>query len=290
MYKIFLLTVILILITILIYLLCNIKKNNSESFNKQIDNKKIEKIIYIFWTGNNPLTKNRKDGIITLKNITGVDIRVINTHNLKDYILKDYPLHPGYRYLSRIHKSDYLRCYFMHHYGGGYSDIKKQTGSWVKYFDKINSNPNIWMIGVGGLNPPSKSFDIAFPEEYNSKQRSILKSYHSQMVSVSFFICRPRTTFTYEWYNLLNQRLDYYYNELKRHPAIFSRESKDRLPSKYYNDEKDPQLIKLGCPKEKTKYPITWNRILGQIVYPLQAKYISHIKYGLPPPYLSNYT
>ena len=28
----------------------------------------------------------------------------------------------------------------MHHYGGGYSDIKQQKGSWLKYFDIIIEN------------------------------------------------------------------------------------------------------------------------------------------------------
>ena len=41
---------------------------------------------------------------------------------------------------------------------------------------------------------------------------------------------------------------------------------------------KDPELKKRPCPTKRTQYPISWNRILGQIVYPLQVKYINHIK------------
>tara|TARA_B100001057_G_scaffold69305_2_gene63089 strand:+ start:602 stop:1375 length:774 start_codon:yes stop_codon:yes gene_type:complete len=249
----------------------------------------VKKIIYTFWTGTNPMTANRKEGIKIMKEKTGVEICVITIDNLNNFILKDNPLHPSYKYLSRVHKADYLRCYFMHHYGGGYADIKRQTDSWEKYFNIINDNPNIWKIGLGGFNPSSNAFGIAYPEEYNSIQRKKLQNYHSKMVGVGFMICRPRTPYTTEWYNLLHQRLDNYSTELKKHPAVFSREAFDREPSKYWGDEKDPELKKLPCPTKKTKYPISWNRILGQIVYPLQVKYINHIKQGLPMPDWDNY-
>ena len=248
----------------------------------------VKKIIYTFWTGTNPMTANRQEGIKTMKEKTGVDICVISTNNLNDFIIKDYPLHPSYKNLSRVHKADYLRCYFMHHYGGGYADIKRQIGSWEKYFNIINDNPDIWKIGLGN-EPDRRAFNIAYPEEYNNLQREKLRNYSSKMVGISFMICRPRTPYTTEWYNLLHQRLDNYSSELEKHPAVFSRESFDRLPSKYYRDEKDPELKKLPCPTERTKYPISWNRILGQIVYPLQVKYINHIKQGLPMPDFHNY-
>jgi len=297
--------ILIIIITTIILIYLNNRKenyqkttinsNNIDVFNKDkightdtIKND-VKKIIYTFWTGTNPMNANRMVGIKTLKEKTGINICVITTENLNDYILKDYPLHPSYKYLSRVHKADYLRCYFMHHYGGGYADIKRQTGSWEKYFDIINDNPKIWKIGLGGANPPSLAFGIAYPEEYNQKQKDRLTKYHDKMVGVGFMICKPRTPYTSEWYSLLHQRLDTYSSELEKHPAVFSREAFDRPPSKTCDDETDPELKKLPCPTEKTKYPISWNRILGQIVYPLQVKYIKHIKQGLPMPDWNNY-
>ena len=274
------LCIFLLIICIILFLFIIYKKYlQIDCFTQQNE---VNKIIYVFWTGTNPMTENRKDGIKTMKIKTRVDVRVITVDNLNDFILKDYPFHPSYKYLSRVHKSDYLRCYFMHHYGGGYSDIKRHNHSWEKYFDIINKNSDIWMIGL------DNAFGIAYPEEYNSQQRQHLKSYHGKMVGVGFMICRPRTKYTTEWYNLLHKLLDDYSDKLKKHPAIFSREAYDRMPSKFWGDEKDPELKKLECPKEKTKYPITWNKF-NQIIYPLQVKYINHIKTGLPMPDFSNY-
>jgi hypothetical protein len=270
--------------------ICLYKLNNKYIKKIKRSKNKVKKIIYVLWTGTNPMNKNRLNGIESMKKITGVKVKIINTNNLCKYILPDYPLHTGYEYLSRIHKADYLRCYFMHHYGGGYSDIKQHKRSWLKYFDIINKNKNIWMIGLGGFDPPSDAFSIAYPEEYNEKQRNLLKKYHNRMVGVGFMICRPRSPYTTEWYNNLHKRLDDLLPKLKKYPAIYSREARDRIPYKFCKDEKDPELKKLPCPTEPTKYPISWNRILGQIAYPLQVKYIDNIKQGLPMPNWDNYS
>ena len=166
----------------------------------------------------------------------------------------------------------------MHHYGGGYSDIKRQSGSWKHLFDKINNDPNIWVIGLGGLNPPSRGFGIP-----KSVEKEVI-SFYPRLVGVSYFICRKKTPFTTEWYNKLHQKLDCYLPTLKKYPAIFSRESYDRPPSKWCEDEKDPDLKSLSCPSEPTKYPIKWSGILGDIVYPIQTRYLENISNGIPEP------
>ena len=279
--------VIVIILTIMCIIIAGwiIKMNSSLFLNPT----PVKKVIYCIWTGNNKMTKNRLEGIDTLKRTSGVNVKIVSTQNINQYILKDYPLPPSYPYLSRIHKSDYLRCYLMHHYGGGYSDIKRNQGSWVSQFNRINRDPNIWLIGSGGFKPPQIAVDIAYPEEYNDIQRKHLADYHNRLVGPGFMICRPRSRFTQEWYDSLHTRLDGFYLELKQHPARFTRESHDRPPSHWYRDEKDPKLKKLGCPKKPTKYPVNWNRILGQIFFPLQVKYINHVKTGLPMPQLDNY-
>lgn len=82
------------------------------------------------------------NSIEQLKTITECNIIFIDKNNLKNYILHDYPLHNGYEYLSAVHKADYLRTYFMNFYGGGYSDIKKTTGSWKKSFEDLYNSDN----------------------------------------------------------------------------------------------------------------------------------------------------
>ena len=242
------------------------------------------KIIFILWTGGT-LTQNRIRGIKQIREKTKCNVTLINyKDNLKKFILKDYPLHKGYKYLSAIHKSDYLRCYMMHHYGGGYSDIKAAKQSWIPAFEKIEKDKNIWALGLKGPNG-----GIAYPEEYNKEQKDKLASYHDKLIAVQYMIYRPRTKLTSEWYKLLNKRMDYYYEELKKNPAKYTREAYDRPPSHWCGDETNPELLKLECPKSSTKYPISWNRLLGQINYPLQMKYIDHITNGIPAPEQNNY-
>ena len=199
---------------------------------------------------------------------------MINSKNINKFILKDHPLHKSYKYLSAIHKADYLRCYLMHHYGGGYSDLKKCTGDWSKHFDRLYRSNNLYAIGLNVKN----NFGIAFPEEYNQKQRQNLIKNHDKFIGVGYFIYKKNTPLTNDWYNNLNKRLDYYYPLLKKYPAKYPRESSNGKICP--NWEKKAKKIK----NNKTNYPISWNRILGQINYPLQLKYIENIKGGLPKP------
>lgn len=258
----------------------------------------VQNIIYSFWVDDNPLTPNRIKCLDEMKKNIDVNICLITKDNLCDFILDDFPLHPSYKHLSRVHKSDYLRCYFMHHYGGGYSDIKKQNHSWKEYFDIINSNPDIWEVGLGGFDPPDKAFKIPYispyirndmVQGYDMDMYMNLKRNHHLLVGVGFFIFRPYTKYTQEWYNKVHELLDYYYPTLKSHPAVFTRESFDRPPKMYWDEETDPVLMKLPCPTERTKYPLVWTRLLGQIVYPIQLKYIQHVRNGLPMPDFKDY-
>lgn len=59
---------------------------------------------------------------------TYANIVLITPNNLANYVKE--PLHEAFSYLSLTHKADYLRCYFMHYFGGGYTDIKAHFKSW----------------------------------------------------------------------------------------------------------------------------------------------------------------
>mgnify|MGYP006136987643 CR=1 FL=1 len=279
-YLLLLMNIFIILITICIIVLYIKKKENFNSIKitPYTDNIK-NRILFILWI-DGELTQNRKDAINSIIKTTECNVILITKKNLNNYILKDYPLHKGFKYLSIIHKSDYLRCYLMHHYGGGYSDLKQAKSSWLSSYKKIKNNKNIWAVGLKG----PENFGIAYPEEFNREQRNELKQNHKNLIGVGYFIYKPRTPLTYEWYDNLNKRMDYYYEDLKKYPAKYTRESYDRPPKKWCKDETNPELLKLKCPKERTKYPISWNRILGQINYPLQLKYLKYIEYGIPKP------
>jgi hypothetical protein len=222
-----------------------------------------ECIIFTVWFGND-FTNNRKRGLTSLKTITNCNIININRNNLHHFIKNEYPFHPSFQYLSDIHKSDYIRCYLMHHYGGGYSDIKETSGSWRELFNRLKYNDSLLAIGyhVDG---------IAYPEENTEEENRKLTEHFNDMIGVGFFIFKSYSELTKKWYDKLHDRLDYYFNDLKNNPAKFSRESKDGSPMPYWEGG-----------QKNTLYPLGWNRILGQILYPLQLYFLKNIQKGIP--------
>ena len=133
-----------------------------------------------------------------IKNI-GVPVILITPDNLDLYILKKHPLHKGYQYLSETHKADYLRTYFMHHYGGGYTDIKMTNTNWSKYF-AILSKSNY--IGIG------------YKEKKNGSPIKNLDT--NKLIGNGSYIFKPHTNMTNEWYNNMLKKMNEKYEDLKK--------------------------------------------------------------------------
>ena len=94
----------------------------------------------------------RKEAYETLVQNIGVEVELVTEKNLHFYNVSSHPFHKAISFplgkgLSAIHVGDYLRVYFMHHYGGGYHDIKRHAAgaSWASSFDLIENDPNIWV-------------------------------------------------------------------------------------------------------------------------------------------------
>ena len=81
-------------------------------------NMNMQKRIWVFWTGDNEIPQIRKKNIESMKNKSGAEIILVTSGNLSEYIAVE-KIHPAYNFLNFAHKADYLRCYFMHHFGGG---------------------------------------------------------------------------------------------------------------------------------------------------------------------------
>lgn len=165
--------------------------------------------IFCFWTGNNPITPNRLKGLKSMRDNIDVPIEFLDASDIEKKIMREEPLHPAYRYLSAVHKSDYLRCYFMHHFGGGYADIKPYSvdNNWSWCFDYINQNPEVEIVGqheeVGGIAVPS----LRTQENADA------------FVACGWMICRPKSKFTTEWYSRMLRKLDEKFCFLRLHPA-----------------------------------------------------------------------
>ncbi|MDR0305743.1 MAG: glycosyltransferase [Chitinispirillales bacterium] len=207
---------------------------------------KADNVIYCFWTGDNEMSAHRKSGLESMKANTGVKVELITPQKLGMYLKSDYPLHDAYHYLSLVHKSDYLRCYFMHHYGGGYSDIKYHCYSWEPLFDLIN-NSEKWITGYREVGKKG----VAIAPGVLGKD---LKHYWNILIGNCAYICKPHTPFTYDWYMELHQRLDVYYSDLKKYPG--------------------------NVMGDNPGYPIPWTNILGNIFHPLCLKYSDKILYN----------
>jgi hypothetical protein len=207
-------------------------------------------VIYCFWTGTNEMSDNRQICLEQLKHTSECEVVLVTRENLQDYILPENPLHPAYEFLSETHKADYLRTYFMNFHGGGYSDIKKTTGSWKQHFADLSNNDTYWLCGYpevnGGVGWHGGNWE--------------------ELVGNAAYISKPNTPLTNEWYNEMIALLD------------------TKLPELKVNPSNHPQ----DC-RERSNYPIEWNEMLGRIFHKVATKYKNHLLRTLPTLILYNY-
>jgi hypothetical protein len=139
----------------------------------------------------------------------------------------------------------------MNFHGGGYSDVKKTTGSWIESFDRINLT-DAWICGY-------KEVEGGVAYTPNSDK-------WREMVGNGAYICKPLTPLTKKWYGqmiaLLNSKLE----ALRLHPSTF------------------PQ----DC-SEVSSYPIAWNELLGRIFHRVSYEYKEHLLNILPISVFSDY-
>jgi len=227
-------------------------KNYSDFFISNYPKSEIEnplqakKIVYCFWTGDNQIPENRQRSLNKLKNSLGVELCLVKKNDLDKYILKEHPLHPAYDFLSLNHRSDYLRCYFMHFWGGGYVDIKENLHSWENVFDKLNGTNKKWLAGYPEIAPS------VVPILKGKIGKDIKKNYF-KLIGNGCFIVKPQTPFTNEWYIQVNKLLDDNYEALKNNPM-------------------NERGSKVG-------YPLKWAEVQAEIFHPLVLKYCDKVMY-----------
>ena len=215
-----------------------------------------QKIIFIFWTGTNIMSHRREHCINALKEQTGCCVQLITVDNLHEYIVDGFPLHAAYPYLSETHKCDYLRTYFMYHYGGGYSDIKIPNGSWVKAFETMQQNPEIWVNGY---------------HECSSDAIAHRPAAHlwDKLPGNGAYIIRAKTPFVKAWIEKQAATLDKHYEALRENPSTRPDCCIEYVPG--------------------TKYPLHWNELLGRIFHEEASKIIDRIRFEIPMPDFNYY-
>ena len=210
----------------------------SEELVKQVDH-----VIYVFWTGDNEITPNRLEGISSLQKVSGAEVKLITPNNLPKYIKENDPLPEAYQYLSFVHRADYLRSYFMYHYGGGYADIKNFYYSWTPAFEKLEQS-DAYVIGY----PEVGFWGVANRSIKNGALKDDLRCHWRYLIGNGAYICRPHTRMMAEWHSEAKRRLVELTDELRKHPAT------------------DPFGQNHG-------YPVRWSELLGGIFHPLCLKY-----------------
>jgi hypothetical protein len=141
----------------------------------------------------------------------------------------------------------------MHHYGGGYSDIKRTTGSWVKAFDDMDETT--WANGYLEIHPAH----IAY-----TPHRPLWKI----LIGNCAFIFRSHTLLSEMVYADVNMVLDSKLSALKKNPAVSLLEGSE----------------------SGSGYPVEWNELMGRIFHRIQPAFLDRrIKTSVPRPDVSNY-
>ncbi|MCT1458252.1 hypothetical protein M3G03_01620 [Aestuariimicrobium sp. p3-SID1156] len=201
--------------------------------------------VFVVWTGTNELTPNRARNLRALRDVIGVPVEFITPKNLRDWVVDDHPLHPAYKNLSLVHQSDYLRAYLLHHYGGGYCDLKRPLASWAPVFEAMRSRPDVWLTSFSERN----AFD---PARLSGRLGFDVSMNYTRLVGCSAMICRSGTAFTREWLSEVERRLDVLEPELALHPG--------------------------GIRNEAAGYPVSWTDLLGKVYHPLQLKHLDRVQ------------
>lgn len=223
--------------------------------------------IWCFWTGNSAMSPARSNSLQTLKNSSQCEVVLVDKSNIHDFVKKDFPLHKAYSLLSDTHKADYLRSYFMLHYGGGYSDIKPFSFNWLPYFDLLN-NESIDLIGRA---------EIA-PDHIGSNDPECKNNYY-KLVSVTNFILRKNCDISNEWLSQIHRILDEKFEKLKHSPGTYHPRAVCRMQDPLGVFQPNQNMIYQHDSKD---YPLRWAEICGEIFHSIQNKHTIKIFAGMP--------
>lgn len=223
----------------------------------------IPKHIFCIWSGYNEMSEDRAKCLDLIQKKSGVTVQLVSPKNLSDWIKPEYPLHETFDCLSLTHKADYLRAYLMHHYGGGYTDIKATGFNWVSYFDLLDQYASMFFIGY---REPDPAFIVTDSAE-------IRENFYN-LCGVCHFIFRPNTIFTKTWLDTIHSILDSKQDLLHKYPGSYH-----------------PRAVTGGVHGEDdifkdSQYPLSWNEILAKILHLLMYKHMSSYLSLMPIPKL----
>ncbi len=140
-----------------------------------------------------------------------------------------------------------MRCYLMHHYGGGWADIKHTTADWRPHFDRLRRSDAL-VLGYQEIPDGIPHIKGPLGDE--------LRANYSRNIGLCAFIFKRDSETTAAWLKSLHETLDSLHDKLKNNPATHPQDSTG---------------MSLPC-GSKSSYPVSWSGILGDIFHPLMYK------------------
>lgn len=225
-------------------------------------------VVWCYWEGEE-MNGNRKLSFEYLQKNIEVPLGLITPINLSSFIKDNHPLPKDFDKLSIVHRSDYIRTYLMHHYGGGWHDIKATEVSYKDVWQKF-SNKNIWIIG-------KKEIKGGAAKTKDHKGRYI-PDYYQDLIAVPTWVAKPNTELSKNLLLSLEKTIADNADLLNKYPAKHPREKK--LPNSNFL-KKGINILKFIYQKRSLNYPLEWT-LFGNAFHPLILEYKEHVSYNLP--------
>lgn len=225
-------------------------------------------VIWCYWEGEE-MSGNRKVSFEYLKKNIGVPLGLISPSNLSLFIKENHPLPKSFNKLSIVHRSDYIRTYLMHHYGGGWHDIKATEVSYKEVWQEF-ANTDIWIVG--------KKESKKGAAKTTDQQGLYMPNYYQDLISVPSWVARPNTLLSKSILECLERIISENANQLNKHPAKHPREKKLIVGNMI---KRGFDILKFIYQKRSLHYPLEWT-LFGSAFHPYILKYKKHVSYKLP--------
>lgn len=195
------------------------------------------------------MSTQRLQALFSIYNHVACPIAYLNHVTLWKWQLAQEPFHPAFEYLSETHKADYLRVYLMHHYGGGYTDIKHTSTDWNSHFEALFKSDQL-CAGYTEISPHSVA-------KVGGEVEISLRENYQRLIGLCAFIFKPRSPLTRVWLERTHKLLDSKLEALQQSPASFAQDQ--------YGVMRPDGSV--SC------YPLKWTEMLGDIFHPLILEY-----------------
>ncbi|MGA4670200.1 capsular polysaccharide synthesis protein [Propionibacteriaceae bacterium Y1923] len=215
--------------------------------------------IWTAWMGDNEMTQSRRDSLRSIRRLhPRFEVELVTMDSFPEHLVEGHPIHPGFESLGPVQKSDYVRCYLLHHHGGVWLDLKPTTVGWDATLDRLNERDDLWVAGY----PEVTTRYVALEPGVLGKH---LVRHYTRLLGASAYAMKAYSPFTSDWYEEQHARLTYWLDPLQRFPAT------------------SPYEI----PRD---HPIGWGELAYNITHPLSLKYGPHLLLdGELTPELRNY-